>query len=300
MNILDYDMMERKNIKSERKTRCELPFNMNRSHVQLLDLPDEILMYILKKLSKIDVLYSLLGTGNDRLNCLAQDKQFSNTLELIFMDDMLLNRFCNDILRYIHRNVQQLTVESSTMERILLAGHYPNLSHLKLDKFGQDPSLQSLCLAHSTIARIFQQQITDLILTFDEKLTFASALKDYTINVYANILTLCEHLQHLTIDGSSITAYPGLSLTDLPDTTFSSSILTKLSIHVSKFDDCLYLLDGRLTRLINFSVRVYDIGAPSSIVHNTVSCHVQLPTIHSQFFLLEECMYFKIIFIDLS
>lgn len=105
--------------------RYDLPFKMNRSNVQLLDLPNEILYCILKKLRKIDVLYSLLNSGNRRLNRLAQDEQFSNTLELIFIDEFILSRFCNEILPQIHRNVKQLTVESSTLQRILLTGTYP-------------------------------------------------------------------------------------------------------------------------------------------------------------------------------
>ena len=117
---------------------------MDPSNVHLLDLPDEMLLCILKKLKKIDVLYSLLGTGSDRLNRLTQDKQFSKTLELIFAGEMLLNRFCQEILPQIHRNVQQLTIESATMERILLAGNYPNLSQMKLCQFDQDTLLHSL------------------------------------------------------------------------------------------------------------------------------------------------------------
>ena len=79
--------------------RCELPFEMYRSSVvQLLDLPNEILYCILNKLRKIDVLHSLLGTGNRRLDLLAQDEQFSNTFELVLPDEIILSRLCNKIL----------------------------------------------------------------------------------------------------------------------------------------------------------------------------------------------------------
>ncbi|CAF4151365.1 unnamed protein product, partial [Rotaria sordida] len=66
----------------------------------------------------------------------------------------------------------------------------------------------------------------------------------------------------------AISMYPGLSLCYLPSTTFSSSILTHLYINVETFDDCLYLLDGRLRKLTTLCVNVYSIDEYSEIVHN--------------------------------
>jgi len=96
-------------------------------------------------------------------------------------------------------------------------------------------------------------------------------LKDYTVNVYAPILTVFENLKHLSIIGSFMSDYPALSICDLPSTTFFSSILTKLCIYVYSFDDCLYLLDGRLKQLTTFIVQIYFIRNDSLIVHNNVS-----------------------------
>ncbi|CAF0824899.1 unnamed protein product [Rotaria sp. Silwood1] len=67
---------------------------------------------------------------------------------------------------------------------------------------------------------------------------------------------------------SAISMYPGLSLCYLPSTTFSSPILTHLYINVKTFDDCLYLLDGRLRKLTTLCVNVYSIDEYSRIVHN--------------------------------
>jgi hypothetical protein len=115
---------------------------MNRSDIHLLDLPDEILFLILKKLDNIDVLYSLLDIRNNRLDVLAQDKFFTNTLNLVLSNEMILERFFIDILPRIHGNVKNLIFESSSMKRILSAGTYPKLTNLKLVKFGQDRALQ--------------------------------------------------------------------------------------------------------------------------------------------------------------
>jgi hypothetical protein len=115
---------------------------MNRSDIDLLDLPDELLLFILKKLDNIDILYSLLDVENKRLDVLAHDEQFTNTLILTVSDETILNRFCIDILPRIHGNVKHLVLESSAIKRVLHAGSYPILTNLKLFKFGQDIALQ--------------------------------------------------------------------------------------------------------------------------------------------------------------
>jgi hypothetical protein len=111
---------------------------MSRSNINLLDLPDEVLLIILRKLSNIDVLYSLLDINNGRLDMLVREKTFSNTLNFVFIDNnSLLDRFSTDILPRIHHNVRYFILEPVFMERILLATVYPNLTELKLFNFDQ-------------------------------------------------------------------------------------------------------------------------------------------------------------------
>ena len=73
------------------------------------------------------------------------------------------------------------------------------------------------------------------------------------MNIYLNILAFFENLSDLTIMSSSINNFPPLSLYYLPSTSFFSSVLTKLRIHVFGFSDCLALLDGRLEQLTTSS-----------------------------------------------
>ena len=118
--------------------------NMNQSNINLLDLPNEILLIILKKLDNMDVLYSLLGVDNQRLDTILQENTFTKTLNFVLttltddifsIADPILNRFCISILPKIHYNVKSLILDSISMERILLAGDYPNLTQLKLFNF---------------------------------------------------------------------------------------------------------------------------------------------------------------------
>ena len=109
---------------------------MNRLSVRLLDLPDEILLLILKKLNNIDVLYSLLDINNGRLNMLAQEHFFSNTLKFVSVDDMcLIDRFCSNILPRIHQNVKCFILDSVFLERVLLTTIYSNLNQLHIFHF---------------------------------------------------------------------------------------------------------------------------------------------------------------------
>jgi hypothetical protein len=109
----------------------------------MLDLPNEILFTILKKLDNMDVLYSLIGIGIERLDCLAQHNIFTNTLNFVSTDidnictinEPILDRFCIDILPQIQYNVRCIILESTIMERILLAADYSNLTQLKIFNF---------------------------------------------------------------------------------------------------------------------------------------------------------------------
>jgi hypothetical protein len=118
---------------------------MNQHNVHLLDLSNEILFLILRKLDNIDVLYSLLGINNQRLEIIVQQQIFTNILnfasisqstdEISSISGSILDRFCIDILPKIHKNVKSLILEPVSMERILRAGNYPNLTELKFFNF---------------------------------------------------------------------------------------------------------------------------------------------------------------------
>ena len=59
--------------------------DMYSSNVGFLDLPNEILFLILKKLDNMDVLYSLTNVNNQRLDVIVQVEAFTHTLNLTFV-----------------------------------------------------------------------------------------------------------------------------------------------------------------------------------------------------------------------
>ena len=120
---------------------------MNRHSIRLLDLPNEILFLILRKLNNVDVLNSLLGINNQQLETVAQQEIFTNILDFVCVSRLTdeispvpvstLVRFCDSILPRIHRNVRTLIVEADSMEPILRAAIFPNLTQLKIYNFNQ-------------------------------------------------------------------------------------------------------------------------------------------------------------------
>ncbi|CAF1464370.1 unnamed protein product [Adineta steineri] len=125
---------------------------MNQHHnINLLDLPNEILFLILRKLNNVNVLYSFININNQRLNNIAQHEIFTNNLDLSSIlqstkkiSSTILNRFCTSILPRIDDKIQSLTIESIYMKYILNAGHYPNLTQLKILNFNQETIFTSL------------------------------------------------------------------------------------------------------------------------------------------------------------
>ena len=78
------------------------------------------------------------------LTYIIQENTFTNTLnfvlttltdDILSIADPILDRFCINILPKIHHNVKSLILDSLSMERILLAADYPNLTELKLFNF---------------------------------------------------------------------------------------------------------------------------------------------------------------------
>ncbi|CAF3666893.1 unnamed protein product [Rotaria sp. Silwood1] len=167
---------------------------MDYSTVQLLDLPDEILIEILNKLNNIDVLCTVLGV-NKRLERLARDTIFTDFLDLTTksslggicsMSNIILDRFCSSILPQIHHNIKSLVLESSSIEHILIACVYPKLHKLTLYSIKPEVFIKYLA-DDSPIIRIFRQ-ITHLKLFTIEYYNKISQI-NLNMNAYARLFS---------------------------------------------------------------------------------------------------------------
>ncbi|CAF3738121.1 unnamed protein product [Rotaria socialis] len=114
---------------------------MEYSSFQLNDLLDKITFIVFEnKKNKLDVLYSFIDV-NKRLNNIVHDPTFTSGLTLFNylsydciypLSDLILERFCLQILPKIARQIKWLDLEPLSMRRILLSANYPNLFELSI------------------------------------------------------------------------------------------------------------------------------------------------------------------------
>ncbi|CAF3795096.1 unnamed protein product [Rotaria sordida] len=252
---------------------------MEDSSIELNELPDEILIIILKKLFNTEVLYSLIDV-NKRLNTIVHDPIFTSHLTLMrcFSDDSIyplpdsiLDRFCSQILSSIHHKIKWLNLESSSMKRILLATNYPNLYGLGLYNIEAETAL-SLFIDESCLTSINKNKISSLVIDVTKYKKISSS-KDVIVCILTHIFNVFCNLQYLNFCPSSI-SYQRL-LFDKPFPTMSSSTLLELHISLANFTDCLYILDGRFNKLHTLYV---DIDFISSL-HLTNNNQEKLPNL---------------------
>ncbi|CAF1432737.1 unnamed protein product [Rotaria sordida] len=214
--------------------------------VHLNDLSDKILIYILKKLSNIDVLYSLFGV-NKRLNKIVCNSIFTNHLTLLksslnycvlSLSDRILDRFCVQILPEIHNKIKWLDLEPFSMERILLAVNYPNLYGFGLYNIQEEKAIY-LFNDESLFTRMFKNQVSSLVISINANGSLSSRE-----DVYAQLSF-------------------GISSPNV----FSSTLL-ELHVCLSHFTDCLYLLDGRFNELRILHVNINFISSSNLTIDN--------------------------------
>ncbi|CAF2954277.1 unnamed protein product, partial [Rotaria sp. Silwood2] len=117
--------------------------------------------------------------------------------DILLIADPILDRFCINILPRIGLNIKSLILESESMERILLAADYPNLAELKLLNFNNKIASHYFTVK-SPVHRIFQKQITDLILDDLPNLKcFSLKYSCLTEQYDSKILPLLRHTSNL-------------------------------------------------------------------------------------------------------
>ncbi|CAF3357621.1 unnamed protein product [Rotaria sp. Silwood2] len=257
---------------------------MEHLSLKLSDLPDEILVLILKKLDNIEVLYSLRGV-NKQLNTIANDSIFASYLPLfVFLDDFasplpdpILNQFCSHILLEIHHKIKWLDLESTSMERILLATDYPYLCGLGLYGFDVEKAL-SLFTNDTSFASVNKSQLSSLVIDIDKN-NRKILPGDIGIIIFTHIFTMFTNLKYLNF-GPSSKDYQRLSFRMSPPTCFSSSLL-ELHVRVDLFSDCLYLLDGRFNQLHTFDIHIVCIFSNDLIINTEKLCKLRCFSLRS-------------------
>lgn len=129
---------------------------MDKSHnnrLNILDLPNEILLIIFNKLNMIDTLYLLVDV-NRRFNQLIFNYLYFYKLDMTFktsfksislaMNDQILDRICKKVLPRIHHQVTELIIEQRSIQHILHTVTYPQVYSLSLIEFEEEVLLNYL------------------------------------------------------------------------------------------------------------------------------------------------------------
>ena len=127
----------------------------NNDHLNILDLPNEILLKIFQELNMVDVLYSLVDV-TQRFNQLIFDPFYIRNLNITSMrmksfydrtysiDKQILDRICPNILPRISHQVNHLIVERYSIESVLHTMNYPQVCSLTLLDFPEEVLLNCL------------------------------------------------------------------------------------------------------------------------------------------------------------
>ncbi|CAF1206246.1 unnamed protein product, partial [Rotaria sordida] len=250
--------------------------NSNIYHLHILDLPNEILFIIFNKLKTVDALYSLMDI-NERFDRLVLDALHIHDLDTTNMtiksyydrtfsiDNHVLDRICEKILPQIHHQLNELTVEQNSMERILFTFNYPQLYSLSLVNFQEEILLQYLT-GNSILHDLLTQQITHL--NIDVPYELKSEASKTLSSIFVLILSLCQQLISLNFCQLFSDRKALICIFKLQSRSYMSSTLTKLKVNVARFDDCLCLLVGNLKCLSTLIIHVKQILLSLSNIDN--------------------------------
>ncbi|CAF2114504.1 unnamed protein product [Rotaria magnacalcarata] len=247
---------------------------LNSKNINILDLPDEILLIIFHKLHMIEMFYSLVNV-NQRFDRLVLDPFCIHHLDLTiepFLNDnspannAIFNRIRREILPRINHKVNKLTIESLSMACILDTIDFTALTSLRLDNFQSEILLQHLT-GDTILFRLLTNQITQIQVNTVDNIREISEGNE--LNILSLILSIGKYLTDVTFTHWWHNQGITFSFFNLTSTTCVSSSLTKLIILVQTFDDCLYLLDGRLKYLSILIISIIKINDSSSNIDNT-------------------------------
>ena len=253
--------------------------------MNIIDLPDEILLFIFNKLNHVDILYSLVDV-HQRFNRLVLNSLRIHNLDftansfLIHKSDKFdqyMNRICQSILPRIHHQVNKLTLKHMSMQHLLHTSNFnfPQLHSLSLVLTRTETFVKYLTgmfvIVHLNICddfvlsiedntilhHLLRDQIKYFYLNIDLNSSTELLLK-FQPNLFVFIISLAKYLTHFTLI-QRFASFSPIVTSNLQTTNCMSSTLTKLEIDVHTFDECLYLLDGRFDCLSTLIIEIKKI-----------------------------------------
>ncbi|CAF1368911.1 unnamed protein product [Adineta steineri] len=219
----------------------------------------------------MDVLYSCIGV-NKKLDRLARDITFTQSINLVTTlsneyDNSILDRFCLLILQRIQHNIQCLTFNSLSVERVLRIGNYSKLHKLSLVNLPIEMACH-IFNDESSLVYSLRQQISHLTVTINID-NIAEDILEMFKNVFTNIFRMFKNLIDFNYSWYSHIWYSATAFIDLPSRPCYASNISCLNVRLNNLNDCICLLNADLSQLHTFIVEIDRISKTLMALNNT-------------------------------
>ncbi|CAF1530911.1 unnamed protein product [Rotaria sp. Silwood1] len=223
----------------------------------------------------MDVLYSFIRVDK-KLDRLARDITFTQSINFVTIlsnehdnsrNNLILNRFCLSILPRIRQNIQSLTLDSLSIDRVLRIGNYSKLHKLSLVNLPIEMACH-IFNDESSLVYTLNHQISHLTVTINVD-DIAQHIRELFKNVFTTIFRIFMNLIHFNYSWYSDLLYSPKAFVDLASRTCYSSNIVHLNVRLNDFNDCLCLLNGHLSQLHTFIVEINMIRKTLMTINNT-------------------------------
>ncbi|CAF4137121.1 unnamed protein product [Rotaria sordida] len=278
--------------------------------IQLLDLPDELILAIINKINpQVLLLASIIGIGNNRLERLALDKCYSIDLSFYYSGfpyEEHMIRFLLDVMPRILNNIQSITINLrhlSYLDHISREIHHENLSKLSHLKIMTGHLYKNTGTPYTTILSIdlwiclgyyYDNQLRHYPLFSIVPQFFypSDSITNVLLSFFHNSLIM-HSIVNFEYDDDCALLVPSIDKGSLFP---RSPHLTHVRVTLRKFDDCLRLLNQLGSQLCSFAVSIIHVIKKDEDILSqikSISCfklkHLTM-TIYRNIFHYERCI----------
>ncbi|CAF1230576.1 unnamed protein product [Rotaria magnacalcarata] len=247
-------------------------------NVQLVDLPDELILMIMNKVKpKVSLLCSIIAIGNNRLEQLALDKCHSIDLTIDYFQspyESLMTRFYTHVAYRIIDNIQSLTLNIRQIPDIVSYveknsnGILPNLIHLKIMIGRQSHRTGTPYTLDASSMEIYRVLHSESLSCFIPQFVRIEGSGGNRIISTVRCSTFMRSIVSLELENDCI--LPNIINPD--GLFFPQSIrLSRIQITLNRFGDCVRLLTELGTQLCSFAVSIVHVYLQKADIISQIS-----------------------------
>ena len=259
------------------------------ANVELLDLPDEILLMIIRQVKPlVELLSSFIGVGNARLDNLILDRSRCSSINLTFDFQcsprrMVMDRFFSHVLPCIHHNIESLALNFKHLSYVSVIAfrtperHFPNLSQLKIVRGRRVPGsgTPQTISDYSSVPRCVICIPHIVLVCFDDSELRRRPLFSFLPEIFADDETTQQQLRDFLRYSPVMESIVSFELENdwvlklSPDKELlfpGSPHLTTVHVTLMYYTDCIHLLRQLGSQLLSFTVRLIYIRSHETAV----------------------------------